>query len=259
MQLNNMSTHQPGAEGADHHLQHHNHHQHRVVVESPTIRLVPGSVPISIPLFRLRNVSFIHSPPHPVAEPNGTGSPAFSNHSNHNQNNNNYDFYKPSAGMQEAEGGDEPAQIKLETADCELGTETSEPARPESSETGSSYGNQDSRSPPLAGSAVRQSRKSGRTRMQADADPEDADEEGLEEEEEDGEEEDEEEGGERAAMVMDEPGEESNDTGGAAEMDDSEQDDNKLAPQDQEKMTQAVKKVFTEYKWTPPVAPIRCV
>ncbi|XP_053663699.1 uncharacterized protein LOC128712852 [Anopheles marshallii] len=222
MQLNNMTNHQPGA-GA---------------TEPPAIRLVSGSLPISIPLYRLRDVSFLHPQVGQMVEPASNGSAT---------NNNNYDCYKPSAAHGPVSAGDaapangqgdhDHANIKLEASDGE--------GRPDSRDTGSNYGVcQDSRSPPpVVGPPVPRVLHNGQ------AAPEYAEEE---------EEPDEPEGDDGGRMViMDEPGEESNDTGGAAEVDDSEQDDNKLAPQDQEKMTQAVKKVFTEYKWTPPVAPIR--
>uniref|UniRef100_A0A182K592 Uncharacterized protein n=1 Tax=Anopheles christyi TaxID=43041 RepID=A0A182K592_9DIPT len=242
-----MSTHQSSAGGAD---------------QQPTIRLVPNTLPVSIPLFRLRSVSFLQSPQHPSVQPDGN-EPSIAITNN---NNNNYDFYKPpiTNGLELLNSSDkcedEHAQIKLETNDCELTEPADHRDRPGSSETGSSYGNQDSRSPPLtAGSAGRQQQQQqqqqqpllchslkGDGELHEEAEPEEVDEEDDYEDEE-----------EEQMVLGDEPGEESNDTAGAAEMDDSEQDDNKLAPQDQEKMTQAVKKVFTEYKWTPPVAPIR--
>uniref|UniRef100_A0A182U498 Uncharacterized protein n=1 Tax=Anopheles melas TaxID=34690 RepID=A0A182U498_9DIPT len=245
MQLNNMSTHQPSGSGPD--------QQHHLLVDAPTIRLMPSTLPVSIPLFRLRNVSFLQSPPHPA--PEGTTTSTTSN----TTNNNNYEFYKPPGtnGLELLSGSDKgaDAQIKLEAADGgELSAELAD--RPGSSETGSSYGNQDSRSPPLtvAGSAARRQQQPQPRLFHREL-PEDEDDEYEGEEEEEGMEGEEEE----RTVTGDEPGEESNDGACAAELGDSEQDDNKLAPQDQEKMTQAVKKVFTEYKWTPPVAPIRQV
>ncbi|XP_040174596.1 uncharacterized protein LOC120906748 isoform X2 [Anopheles arabiensis] len=243
MQLNNMSTHQPSSGGPD--------QQHHLLVDAPTIRLMPSTLPVSIPLFRLRNVSFLQSPPHPA--PEGTTTLTTSN----TTNNNNYEFYKPPGtnGLELLNGSDKgaDAQIKLEAADGgELSAELAD--RPGSSETGSSYGNQDSRSPPLtvAGSAARRQQQPQPRLFHREL-PEDEDDVYEGEEEEEGMEGEEEE----RTATGDEPGEESNDAACAAELGDSEQDDNKLAPQDQEKMTQAVKKVFTEYKWTPPVAPIR--
>ncbi|XP_050080578.1 uncharacterized protein LOC126568178 [Anopheles maculipalpis] len=247
MQLNNMPNHQSSAGGTD--------QQHRVMVDSPSLRLVSSSVPISIPLFRLRNVSFLHPQidpmaAHPLVDPDPNGSS--------NTNNNNYEFYKPSTtnGLVEliSGTGDEPgpekedptdqAKIKLEASDGEC-PDAFHHVRPGSSGASSNYGTQDSHSSPTPPPAT--SEMAHRTHHHpaeaADVEP-------------DGEDED-----ERTVMMVEggpEPEEESNDTGGAVDRcDDSEQDDNKLAPQDQEKMTQAVKKVFTEYKWTPPVAPIR--
>uniref|UniRef100_A0A182SAU2 Uncharacterized protein n=1 Tax=Anopheles maculatus TaxID=74869 RepID=A0A182SAU2_9DIPT len=243
MQLNNMPNHQPSAGGTD--------HPHHPMVDPPSLRLVSASVPISIPLFRLRNVSFLPQQvdpmaAHPLVEPEPNGSAT---------NNNNYDFYKPSAtnGLEHEPGhateDADQAKIKLETSDGEGPDGFHHIVRPESSDAGSNYGTQESQSsatPPLSVVPIHRTRRPD----DEDADEEDEDERMVMEGPEPrvaGEEEDEEE-----------EEEESNDTGGAVERcDDSEQDDNKLAPQDQEKMTQAVKKVFTEYKWTPPVAPIR--
>ncbi|XP_052900042.1 transcription factor SOX-9-like [Anopheles moucheti] len=227
MQLNNMTNHQPGAGATE--------QPHHLLADPPAIRLVSGTVPISIPLFRLRDVSFLHTQVEHIVEPAANGSAT---------NNNNYDYYKPSAanGLESINAGDaEPAngtgdhdhaKIKLETSDGE--------GRPDSHETGSNYGiNQDSRSPPSVAYALHNGSVAPEYEIEKDEQDERTDDDGG------------------RIVMMDEPGDESNDTGGAVEVDDSEQDDNKLAPQDQEKMTQAVKKVFTEYKWTPPVAPIR--
>uniref|UniRef100_A0A182LSV5 Uncharacterized protein n=1 Tax=Anopheles culicifacies TaxID=139723 RepID=A0A182LSV5_9DIPT len=242
MQLNNMPNHQPSAGGTE------------PLVDSPAIRLVSGSVPVSIPLYRLRNMDFLRTQVQPVVEPEPNGS------ATNNNNNNNYDYYKPSAanGLELISStGDEPAgidkadhaKIKLETSDGES-AEGFNGGRP-----ASIYGSQDSQSPspppsrppPSSASssslAALQALHSARGRMEEELEEEEAEQDGDEEEEQE------------RNMMIDEPEDESNDTG-AVDMDDSEQDDNKLAPQDQEKMTQAVKKVFTEYKWTPPVAPI---
>ncbi|XP_035894676.1 uncharacterized protein LOC118504368 isoform X2 [Anopheles stephensi] len=251
-----MPNHQSSAGGTD--------QQHHLMVDPPSLRLVSGPVPISIPLFRLRNVSFLHPQvdpmaAHPLVEPDPSG-PATTN----NNNNNNYEFYKPSAtnGLGLIGGtADEPgheledadhAKIKLESSDCE-GPDGFQLVRPGSSETGSNYGTQESSQssptpPPVLLAVASASATAGHPTTTT-----------VEEDEDEADEEDEDK---RLVMMMEEPEpeEESNEAGGAVAVercDDSEQDDNKLAPQDQEKMTQAVKKVFTEYKWTPPVAPIR--
>uniref|UniRef100_A0A182VT28 Uncharacterized protein n=1 Tax=Anopheles minimus TaxID=112268 RepID=A0A182VT28_9DIPT len=226
MQLNHMPNHQSSAGGTE---------------KQPAVRLVSGSLPVSIPLSRLRNVSFLQSPMTPMVEPGSNGSAT---------NNNNYDCYKPSPtnGLNLVSPGDElkgngkadHAKIKLETIDGE-GTDGFNAGRPASCEAGSISFNPDSQSPPAAPPSTLRALRVIRN--------------GREEEEEQMEEEEEFEPG--VNLVIQEPEIESNYTGGGDEKDNSEQDDNKLAPLDQERMTQAVKKVFTEYKWTPPVAPIR--
>uniref|UniRef100_A0A4Y0BJ72 HMG box domain-containing protein n=1 Tax=Anopheles funestus TaxID=62324 RepID=A0A4Y0BJ72_ANOFN len=234
MQLNNMPNHQSSAGGTE--------QQHHLLVDAPAIRLVSGTGPVSI--IRIRD--FFHSQAEPMVEVESNGSVT-------NNNNNNYEYYKPSTtnGLEPISAANEPgsdsdnhkqAKIKLETSDGEA-TEGYNAVRADSCETGSSYGNQDSQSPPLPPPPM------PHTPIHALNNGK----EGQDEEEEDDDEEDE----DTRISMMEEPGDESNDTGGPVEVDDSEQDDNRLAPQDQEKMTQAVKKVFTEYKWTPPVAPIR--
>uniref|UniRef100_A0A182MZS5 Uncharacterized protein n=1 Tax=Anopheles dirus TaxID=7168 RepID=A0A182MZS5_9DIPT len=245
-----MSNHQPSAgvtteqvsvqQQQQQQQQHQNHH---LLVEAPTICLMPGAatVPISLPCFRLRNVSFLRQAPHelhPSPATIGGGAPT---------NNNNYELYKPSTNGHDA--ADTP-KIKLETSDGE-GSGEPDGRTASRSETGSSCGGTlDSQ----------QQSPVGTVEVGGEVGAVGAAHHLLRSDEDDGDED--------PGVLMDDGGDESNDTvggtcggggggGGAHEHDDSEPDDNKLAPQDQEKMTQAVKKVFTDYKWTPPVAPIR--
>uniref|UniRef100_A0A182QE39 RRM domain-containing protein n=1 Tax=Anopheles farauti TaxID=69004 RepID=A0A182QE39_9DIPT len=204
-----------------------------------------NDVDIQIAIF-LRQTSH-ESHPTPIAFNGGGSSPA-------STNNNDYELYKPPAtgdhpdhvhDVLDATGG---TKIKLEASDGEGSGEMDGRSRSRS-ETGSSYGGTvDSQQQSPVGTVGGGGGGGGgggsggpettHHLLRSDDD----------------------EGDEDRNMLMDEDGGGGGGGGGGDGVDvhdDSEPDDNKLAPQDQEKMTQAVKKVFTDYKWTPPVAPVR--